>query len=158
MEFCRHEYWSGFPFPPPGDLPHLGFKPGSLALQILYCLSHQGSSLPASHPRVPKLSPLRFYSLGKSVCGVTIGNLRDVGLIPGSGRSPGGGHGKWPQYPCLGNPMDRAAWWATVHGIAKSQTRLKWLSGHSCTCCRKSHWNDKVIDNCLSYSHLMYTL
>ena len=48
----------------------------------------------------------------------------DVGSIPGSGRSPGGGHGNPLQYSCLENPMDRGAWQATVHGVAKSQTRL----------------------------------
>ena len=46
MEFSRQEYWSGLPFPAPGDLPDPGIEPGSLALQqILYCLSHQGSPL-----------------------------------------------------------------------------------------------------------------
>ena len=44
------------------------------------------------------------------------------------GRSPGGGHGNPLQYSCLENPMDRGAWRATVHGVAKSLTRLKWLS------------------------------
>ena len=54
------------------------------------------------------------------------GNIRDIGLIPGSGRSPGGGHGGNPlQYSCLENPKDRGAWWAIVHRVAKSQTRLK---------------------------------
>ena len=47
-------------------------------------------------------------------------NVRDTGLIPGSGRSPGGGHGNPLQYSCLENPMDRGAWRATVHGVAKS--------------------------------------
>ena len=46
----------------------------------------------------------------------------DMGLIPGSGRSPAGGHGNPLQYSCLENPMDRGAWWATVHGVTKSQT------------------------------------
>ena len=46
-----------------------------------------------------------------------------LGLIPGSGRSPGGGHGSPLRYSCL-NPMDRAAWQAAVHGVAESQTRL----------------------------------
>ena len=50
------------------------------------------------------------------------GDIRDVGLIPGSGRSPGGGHGKPLQYSCLENPMDRGAWWATIHRVAKSHT------------------------------------
>ena len=43
-------------------------------------------------------------------------NVGDLGLIPGSGRSPGGGNGNPLQYSCLENPMDRGAWWATVHG------------------------------------------
>ena len=46
----------------------------------------------------------------------------DKGLIPGSGRSPGGGNGNPPQYSCLENPMDRGAWRATVYRVIKSQT------------------------------------
>ena len=49
-------------------------------------------------------------------------NAGDPGLIPGWGRSPGGGHGNPLQYSCLENPMDRGAWRPTVHGVAKSQT------------------------------------
>ena len=45
------------------------------------------------------------------------GDVRDMGLIPGLGRSPGEGHGKPLQYSCLENPMDRGAWWATVHKV-----------------------------------------
>ena len=52
------------------------------------------------------------------------GDKRDVGSIPGLERSPGEGHGNLPQYSCLENPLDRATWWATVHGITKSQTQL----------------------------------
>ena len=48
----------------------------------------------------------------------------DVGLIPGLGRAPGEGNGNPLQYPCLENPMDGGAWWATVHGVAKSWTQL----------------------------------
>ena len=48
----------------------------------------------------------------------------DVGLIPGSGRSAGDRNGNPLQYPCLGNPMDKGAWWATVHRVAKNQTQL----------------------------------
>ena len=50
------------------------------------------------------------------------GDIRDTGSIPGSGRSPGGGHGNPLQYSCLENPMDRGAWQATVHGVAMSRT------------------------------------
>ena len=51
-------------------------------------------------------------------------NARDVGSAPGSGRSPGTGNGNQLQYSCLGNPMGRGAWWATVHGVTKSCTQL----------------------------------
>ena len=50
------------------------------------------------------------------------GDIRDAGLIPGLGRSPGGGHGNPLPYSCLENSMDRGTWWATVHGVTKSQT------------------------------------
>ena len=53
------------------------------------------------------------------------GDIRDMGLIPGMGRSPGGGYGNPLQYSCLENPMDREAWWATFHGVTKSQIGLK---------------------------------
>ena len=52
-------------------------------------------------------------------------HARDVGSIPGSGTSPGGENGNPLQYSCLGNPIDRGALWATVHGVAQSQTQLK---------------------------------
>ena len=57
-----------------------------------------------------------------------LGDIRDMGLIPVSERSPEGGHSNPLQYFCLENPMDRGAWWATVHRVAKSQTWLKRLS------------------------------
>ena len=53
------------------------------------------------------------------------GDIRDVGSITGSGRSPGGGHGKPLQDSCLENPMDRGTWLARVHGVTKSWTQLK---------------------------------
>ena len=63
---------------------------------------------------------LQGLSSKKSAC-----NAGDVGLFPGLGRSPGGGHGNPLHYSCLKNPMDRGAWWATVHGVTKSWTLLK---------------------------------
>ena len=64
------------------------------------------------------------------------GDVRDVGLIPGLGRSPGGGHSNPLPHSCLENPMDRGAWgggWPTVHiRVAKSLTQLKRLSTHMC--------------------------
>ena len=52
-------------------------------------------------------------------------NTGDPGSIPGSGRSPEEGNGNWLQYSCLENPMRRGTWQATVHGVAKSRTRLR---------------------------------
>ena len=71
--------------------------------------------------------------VGECVCmgfphGSVVANLPansgDAGLIPGWGRCPGEENGNPFQYSCLGNPMDRGAWRATVHGVAKNQTRL----------------------------------
>ena len=67
----------------------------------------------------------QWLSSKESAC-----NAGDTGSIPRSGRPPGGGNGNPLQYSCLGNPMDRGAWQATVHGVAKSQIRL---STHMCT-------------------------
>ena len=61
---------------------------------------------------------------GGSEVKVSACNAGDLGWIPGSGRSPGEGNGNPLQYSCLENPMDRGAWWATVHGVAKSWTKL----------------------------------
>ena len=58
------------------------------------------------------------------------GDAGDMDSIPGSGRSPGGGHSNPLQYSCLENPMNREAWQATVHRVTKSQTRLKQLGTH----------------------------
>ena len=52
------------------------------------------------------------------------GDIGDVGLVPESGISPGGGNENPLQYSCLGNPMDREAWWTIVHGVKKTGTRL----------------------------------
>ena len=57
--------------------------------------------------------------MGKNLS-ANAGDVRDVGLIPGLGRSLGGGHGSPLEYLCLENPMNRGAWWATVHGITES--------------------------------------
>ena len=57
----------------------------------------------------------------------------DAGSIPGSGRSPGGGHGNPSQCFCLENLIDSGAWWAIVHRVVKSWTQVQWLSMHACT-------------------------
>ena len=53
------------------------------------------------------------------------GDMRDEGLIPGSRGSPGGGHSNTLQCSCLENPMNRGAWWVTVHRVTQSRTQLK---------------------------------
>ena len=104
----RQEHWSRLPFPSPRNLPYPGIESSSHNLTItgrplLYLESHLG----------------RLSGLGskESACW-------RPGLIPGSGRSPEVGSSYPLQYSCLENPMDRGAWWATVHGVTKSQTRL----------------------------------
>ena len=59
-------------------------------------------------------------SVGKESACIAV----DLGSIPGSGRSPGEGNGNSIQYSCMENSTDREAWWATVHGVTKSQTQL----------------------------------
>ena len=59
------------------------------------------------------------------------GDERDVGSVPELGRSPGGGHGNPSRYSCVENSMDRGVWWATVHKVAKSQTRLERLGTYT---------------------------
>ena len=72
------------------------------------------------------------------------GDIRDMGLIPGSGRSPGGGHGNPLQYSCLENPVGRGAWQAAVHGVTQSQlwpkrlsTHAKHIRKHQCQQCKR---------------------
>ena len=59
------------------------------------------------------------------------GDIQDMNSVLGLERFPGGGHDNPLQYSCLENPMDRGAWQATVHGVAKSQTQLKRLRMHA---------------------------
>ena len=76
------------------------------------CLQQQSRS----HPTLSLYISLSCFSPGGSVAKEPFSNAGDTGLIPGLGRSPGEGNGNPLQYSCLGNPMDRGAWRATVHG------------------------------------------
>ena len=99
MGFSRQEYWSGVP----DSIPRLGNSPGErIGYPLQLFLAFTGGSA------------------GKeSTC-----NAGDLGLIPGLERSPGKRKGYALQYSCLENPMDGGAWWAAVHGVTKSWTRL----------------------------------
>ena len=77
------------------------------------------------------------------------GDLRDVHLIPGLGRSLGEGHGNPFQYSCLENLMDRGTWQATVHRVTQSQTQLKWLS--LCTHTHTHSLSHRMLHVALSY-------
>ena len=64
---------------------------------------------------------------------VNAGNAGDIGSIPGVGRSNRGGNVNPLQYSCMGNPMDRGAWWAIVHGVAKESAMTEQLRTHTHT-------------------------
>ena len=82
----------------------------------------------------------------------------DLGLIPGSGRSPGGGHGSPLQYSYLENPMDRGAWQATVHRVGKSQTQLKWFSMHAVSVVAVPSWLSSIDGGGFSFLHTLSSL
>ena len=92
-------------------------------------------------PSLLKQGP-NFLSLafpGGSAVKNLLANARDTGLIPGSRRSPGEGNGYSLQCSCLGNPMDRGAWWATILGLTMSQARLRNQHFLSLFHCRHSY-------------------
>ena len=82
--------------------------------------THQLEKPHKRHPCVSLGEVLLQVELVVKNPSTNVGDGRDAGSIPGSGRSPGGGHGNPHQYACLGNPMDRGALWATVHGVTNS--------------------------------------
>ena len=128
MGFPRQEYRITLPFL---FLLQRIFPTQELNLSLLHWetdslpLSHQGS--PAIYLCISKYQASQAVLLVKNPL-ANEGDLRVMGLIPGLGRSSGGGHGNQLQYFCLNNPMGRGAWWATVHRVTKSRTRLKQLS------------------------------
>ena len=105
------EHWSKLPLPSPGGLLHPGIEPGSTSLQA--------NSLPSEPPGKQQVA-----LVVENVC-ANGGDVRSMGSIYGSRRSPGGGHSNPLLYSWLENPMDRGAWQASVHGVTKSWTRLK---------------------------------
>ena len=86
------------------------------------------------------------------------GDIRDVRLIPGLGRTPGGGHGYPLQYSCLKDPMDRGAWRAMVHGVTKSQTQLKRLSSGSIWRTLQPHKPSPQTHRCQNQTELKFVI
>ena len=84
---------------------------------------------------------MTFWSLGDSIGKESTCNARNLGLIPGSGSSPGEGNGNPLQHSCLEDPMVRGAWQATVHRVAQSWTRL--MAPHSSTLAWKIPWMEE---------------
>ena len=113
MGFSRQEYWSGLPFPSPGDLPNPGIEPRPPALQA--------DSLRTELPGKPICVCAYIYACmgfpGSSAGKESPCNAGDPSSIPGPGRSAGEGLGNPLQYPSLENSMDYI-----VHGVAKSRT------------------------------------
>ena len=125
MEFPRQEYWSGLPFPSPGDLPKSGVKPGSPALQAEPPGKPNKASITLQswrHFMVIKKMPPRGFP-GGPVAKMLCSQCRGPEFDPWSSNC-GKGNGTPLRYSCLENPMDGGAWWAAVHGVVKSWTRL----------------------------------
>ena len=148
MGFSRQEYWNRLPCPPPGDLPNPGIDPKSPVSPALQenslPLSHQGSKSTILQYKYPSHKRCGFDSWVRKIpwrsdmlpTAVFLGfpggstgkestcNAGDLDSIPGLGWSPGEGNGNPLQYSFLENLMDRGAWQAIAHGVAKSWTQL----------------------------------
>ena len=122
MGFSRQEYWRGLPCPPLEDLPNPGIEPRFLRSPALAGRFFTTSAIWEALDKglVSRVWGSSGGSDGKeSACSVG-----DLGLIPGFRRSPGGGQATHTSMLARRIPMDRGTWWATVHGVTKSQTRL----------------------------------
>ena len=103
----------------------LWFISPSCSVCVCVCVCVCPCSVIQSHPTLcDPVDPIQASQVALVVNNLpaSAGDVRDAGLIPRSGRSPGGGHGNLLQYSCLENPMDRGAWWGTVHRVVKSET------------------------------------
>ena len=88
---------------------------GTTVVKNLPCNAGDMGLIPGQGTKIPYAAGFPLWLRGEE-------STSNAGLIPGSGRSPRGGHGNPLQYSCLENPIDRGAWRATVHGVAKSRT------------------------------------
>ena len=127
---------------PAWRIPGMG-EPGGLPSIGSQRVGHDWSNLAAAAGR----AWVSQVALVVKIPPASAGDERDMCSIPGWGRSPGGGHGNPLQYSCLENSMDRGAWWATVHRVAKSRTQLKWLSKGSLFTFLQAWWTDHLYGN-----------
>ena len=141
MGFSRQEYWSGLPFPSPGDLPNPGIEPRSPTLQADALTSEPPGKLSSQISWRRKWQPTPVLLPGKSH-----GQRSLIGYNPW-GREESDrterlhfhfslsrieeGNGNPLQCSCLENPRDREAWWAAIYGVAQSRTQLTQLSSSS---------------------------
>ena len=125
-EFSQQEYWSRLPFPSPGIFLTQGLDPH--LLRLLHWQESQQVSLKCEvfHTSLDSaLGPSHQFQMSRKI----------MNIIPLLGRSSGGGYGNPLQYSRLENPIDRGVWWATVHRVTKSWTRLKQLSMNRALTC-----------------------
>ena len=109
-------------------IPGMG-EPGGLPSMGLHRVRHNWSNLAAAAAAILTQEAGRPFGTASQKRAMSDGkasayNSGDLGSIPGLARSPGEGNGNPLQYSCLENPMDRGAWWATVHGVTKNGTGL----------------------------------
>ena len=149
--FCRLvPTWESIKYTDMPQVLCLSLKLNELHSSLLYFCTTMMCTLSSSFP-LEKATHQRASQVARVVKNLpaNTGDERDVGLIPGLGRSPGERNGNLFQYSCLENPMDRGVWWATVLEITKSWIWLKRHSMHACVLSQKrepfrsfrNHWN-----------------
>ena len=116
--------WQPTPVFLPGESQGRGV-PGGLPSMRSHRVGHDWSDLAAAAAASVLASQVALVVKNRPA---NAGDGRALGSIPGLGSFPGGGHGNPLWYSCLENPMDRGAWWARVHGVSQSRTRLKEVS------------------------------
>ena len=139
MKFSRQEYWSGLPFPSPGDLPDPGIKSASLVSPSLtnrffyHCTTYNwmitSQKLKFHYFDLAKLLASSETSWGGAVVKNLPANAGDTGSIPELGRSPGEGNGNPFQYSCLENFMERGAW--RLQSTRLQRVRHSWAHTHT---------------------------
>ena len=149
MGFSRQEYWSGLPFPSPGDLPNSGIEPAALTSNLHWqvgwgkeptcqCKWRQWHTTPVL---LPGKSHWWRSLVGCSSWGCKELDMNEWLPFHFSLSCIGEGNGNPLQCSCLENLRDGGAWWAAVYGVTQSRTQLKWLSSSSSS----TTWASQVV-------------